>query len=650
MTRIAFVSREVYPFDSAGLGNYAAFAAATLAADAEVTIVTTARHEQRYRELRAANDPRLAAGVRYEFVPEPTPDEAEYWYTALHLWSARACEALCRLYPDGGPDLAEFPDYLGEACVTAQAVQTRDRRLRHTRVCVRAYTTSEICAVLDGYTPSDRDGRLVFELERFALRHCDHFLWPGGGVLDAFQRFYGADGIAAPVEVAHVVSTDFSPAERTAGDGITRMLYLGRLERRKGVSNLIRAATALAGDDWSLTLIGADTPTAPLGGSLREHLELMIADDPRIRLLDRVPHERLGEHLAAADFLVSPSLWECWPNTILEAFQHDRPVLATPVGGHLGMVEPGTSGWLSSATGADALSRALVGAIRTPPDERPPAGAPRRRFEQLTDPEPVRETYLELASRGRPRAATDAAPRADPLVSVVIPYFRMERFVGATLESVAAQTYPRIETIIVNDGSLRDEDAGLAELADRHGAALVTQPNSGLGQARNLGVDLARGRYILPLDPDDVLLPRFVERAVEVLEWRPELAYVTAWTEFIDERGAVHGGGYRPLGNVVDDLESENLAGSAMALFRRRVFERGLRYSEDLTSYEDWLMFMRLRDAGAVGHVIPETLLRYRVRRASMLRGVGAERLERLRGELAAHKRETEMRWTPSSA
>ena len=343
----------------------------------------------------------------------------------------------------------------------------------------------------------------------------------------------------------------------------------------------------------------------------------MIADDPRIRLLDRVPHERLGEHLAAADFLVSPSLWECWPNTILEAFQHDRPVLATPVGGHVGMVEPRTSGWLSSATGAEALSRALVGAIRTPPDERPPAGAPRRRFEQLTDPEPVRETYLELASRGRPRAATDAAPRADPLVSVVIPYFRMERFVGETLESVAAQTYPRIETIIVNDGSLRDEDAGLAELAERHGASLVTQPNSGLGQARNLGVDLARGRYILPLDPDDVLLPRFVERAVEVLEQRPELAYVTAWTEFIDEHGApLHGGGYRPLGNAVAGLESENLAGSAMALFRRRVFERGLRYCRGPDQLRGLAgVYRGCATPATIGHVIPETLLRYRVRR-----------------------------------
>jgi hypothetical protein len=155
---------------------------------------------------------------------------------------------------------------------------------------------------------------------------------------------------------------------------------------------------------------------------------------------------------------------------------------------------------------------------------------------------------------------------------------------------------------------------------------------------------------VLPLDPDDVLLPTFVARAVETLERRPELAYVTAWSEFIDEDGDAHAGGYRPLGNLVDDLESENVAGSAMAVFRRRLFERGLRYSEDLTSYEDWLVFLRLRAADAGGHVIPETLLRYRIRRASMLRSVDTERRERLRGELDAHMREAEMRWTPSSA
>ncbi len=107
--RIVFVSREVYPFDSAGLGNYVLFTAAALADVAEVTIVTSALHEPRYRELAAAGDARLPDGVRFEFVPEPRADEAADWYGVLHLWSARAHAALVRLYPDGGPDLVEFP-------------------------------------------------------------------------------------------------------------------------------------------------------------------------------------------------------------------------------------------------------------------------------------------------------------------------------------------------------------------------------------------------------------------------------------------------------------------------------------------------------------------------------------------------------------
>ncbi len=129
--------------------------------------------------------------------------------------------------------------------------------------------------------------------------------------------------------------------------------------------------------------------------------------------------------------------------------------------------------------------------------------------------------------------------RADsPLVSVVVPYYRMDRFVEETIASIAAQTHSPIETIVVDDGSMREEDDRvLAWLAERYPLSVVTQQNSGLGQARNLGIQLSRGRYVLPLDPDDVILPRFVERCVEVLEERPELAYVTAWSEYVDERG-----------------------------------------------------------------------------------------------------------------
>lgn len=657
--RIAFVSREVYPFDSAGLGNYVTFTAGALAEIADVSIITTAAHEPIYHELVAGGDARLPAGVRFEFVAEPTLEQAAGWYGQLHLWSARAYEALVRLYPDGGPDLVEFPDYLGEACVTAQAKQILDRRLRNTLVCIRAYTTAEMCAVLDGHLPDDRETRYVSEIERFALRHSDCFLWPGGGVLDAYRAFYGEAHICAPVEVPHTVSLGPAPTAPPDYAGPLRFLYVGRLERRKGVQNLIRAATSLPDDDWSLTLVGGDTPTAPLGRSMRAQLELMIAGDSRISLRSRIPRDQVAALYSAAHVCISPSLWECWPNTVLEAFEQNRPVLATPVGGHLGMIEAGRDGWLVEDTSSDALARRMEQLIRARDGvvEVIRTGAPREKFARLADPEPVRERYGDLISRrgklgsAARRAARGVRPQPQtPLVSVVIPYFHMERFVELTLASVAAQTYARIETIVINDGSLRDQDAVLEKLASRYKFSLATQINSGLGQARNLGIELSRGQYVLPLDPDDELMPSFVERAVAVLDARPELAYVTAWSEFMSEDGQpLAPDGYRPLGNQVGWLEHENLAGSAMAVFRRRLFDRGLRYSPDLTGYEDWLLYRELTAAGELGYVIPEHLLKYRVRSASMLRTVAKAGNDRLMAELRAQVREREVAWTRSN-
>ncbi len=184
-----------------------------------MTIITTDTHEARYHELLAAGDARLPSGVRFEFVAEPGLEDAAGWYGQLHLWSARAYEALVRLYPDGGPHLVEFPDYLGEGCVTAQAKQTLDRRLRNTLVCIRAYTTAEMCAVLDGHLPDDRETRHGSEIERFALRHADCFLWPGGGVLDAYRAFYGEAGVCAPVEIPHTVAAGPDPTPLPDGPG-----------------------------------------------------------------------------------------------------------------------------------------------------------------------------------------------------------------------------------------------------------------------------------------------------------------------------------------------------------------------------------------------------------------------------------------------
>ena len=95
-----------------------------------------------------------------------------------------------------------------------------------------------------------------------------------------------------------------------------------------------------------------------------------------------------------------------------------------------------------------------------------------------------------------------------------MPYFKLEALVEETLASVQSQTYDAIETLVVNDGSLREEDAAFLERAERLPIQVLTQVNSGLGAARNFGVSQCRGDYVLPLDADDLIDPTFVERCV----------------------------------------------------------------------------------------------------------------------------------------
>ncbi len=655
--RVVLVSREVYPFEGGGISYYVSSTARDLAPVAEVTILTTAAHEPEYRRLVAAGDPRLPPGVRFEFVapPRPVPDGADGYYGFFHHYSARVLEALARLYPDGGPEIAEFSDYHAEGAVTVQARHTRDPRLRNTTVCIRAHTTSEMCQVLDGRLNPGFGYRAMFELERYALRHADHVLWPGGDVLGAYRRYYGEDGVASPVRIPNSVyfGADTDPGQAPQGDPAAplRLLYMGRLERRKGVHNLLSGLLSLDRNDWSLTILGGDTNTGPLGGSIRGLLELESAGDERVRFVDEVSRERLPALIDDHEICVVPSLWECWPNVALEALNRGMPLLATPTGGLTEMVQPGRSGWLTEETSSEGIARTVEGLLGSRTEISALRGSgPREVFAELADAERIRERYLELAERshrGRSAVKTAAGPAkgaSSPLVSVVITYFELERYVEEAVASFLAQTYDDLELIVVNDGSLREQDAVLCELADRYPLTVVTQANSGLPAARNLGVAVSRGAYVLPFDADDIAEPELVERCLAVLEAHPDAAYAATWSSYVDEDGVPLDDGYQPIGNWTGLVDERNVAGAASSLFRREILAR-FPYDPEFPSYEDWHLFRRLHRTGHYGFVVPQRLFRYRVRRASMLRRTSDAQIQRLRAQMEGHLREAEVEW-----
>ena len=104
--------------------------------------------------------------------------------------------------------------------------------------------------------------------------------------------------------------------------------------------------------------------------------------------------------------------------------------------------------------------------------------------------------------------------RYSPSVSVIIPLYNKGKYIERTLFSILSQTCPPLEIIVVDDGST--DDGPEKVLKYNNGLiTLIRQENRGPGAARNAGLAVARGKYVVFLDADDEWLPLFLERGIE---------------------------------------------------------------------------------------------------------------------------------------
>ena len=101
----------------------------------------------------------------------------------------------------------------------------------------------------------------------------------------------------------------------------------------------------------------------------------------------------------------------------------------------------------------------------------------------------------------------------NPRLSVVIPVFNCEDFIGRCIESVLAQTFEDIEIIVLNNASTDQTPVIIAEYEKTHPGKIRIDTHENLGVAgnRNLGIELARGEYIMFIDADDLVLPNYCE-------------------------------------------------------------------------------------------------------------------------------------------
>jgi glycosyltransferase involved in cell wall biosynthesis len=121
-----------------------------------------------------------------------------------------------------------------------------------------------------------------------------------------------------------------------------------------------------------------------------------------------------------------------------------------------------------------------------------------------------------------------------PLVSILIPAYNAEKWIGATLESALAQTWPNKEIIVVDDGS-RDGTFAAAQRFESAGVKVVTQKNAGASAARNLAFHLSKGEFIQWLDADDLLGSEKISKQMAVVEKcaNKKILFSSEWGRFM---------------------------------------------------------------------------------------------------------------------
>lgn len=222
-----------------------------------------------------------------------------------------------------------------------------------------------------------------------------------------------------------------------------------------------------------------------------------------------------------------------------------------------------------------------------------------------------------------------------PLVSVVVPVFNGERFLGEALDSILRQTYRSLEAIVVDDGST-DRSADVA--ASRAGVLVLRQTNRGVAEARNVGARASRGSLLAFLDQDDLWEPRKLELQVAALQGDPEAGFALVLTSRFLEPGVPPPRWLNP-----EALRNAHTAYEPSALVvRREVFEKlegfdtSYRYGPDT----DW--FFRAKDAGIRKVLVAEPLLRRRIHDSNLshqaetsadLRRIAMESIRRQRRE-----------------
>ncbi len=204
----------------------------------------------------------------------------------------------------------------------------------------------------------------------------------------------------------------------------------------------------------------------------------------------------------------------------------------------------------------------------------------------------------------------------NPKVSIIIPCYNMGVYLQETIDSVIS--YPNsddYELIIVNDGSTDSQTIDLLKSLEDKGFFILNQKNAGPAKARNNGIKLAKGEYILPLDADNRIRHNYISESISIFEKDADIDIIYGNHYRFEEEDEV----MVPPDFSFPRLCYKNFIDNC-AVFRKTLWEKtdGYDESKNVMGFEDWDFWLRCSVQGAKFYHLNEVTFDYRVRKISL--------------------------------
>lgn len=547
-----------------------------------------------------------------------SPPVDGYTNTPFHWRSACVFRALARLNERRLIDYIEFPDFGGLGFCTIQ-----ERRLQgflgEASLAVRLGTSHTARMNVEPMPRTLSDLNLS-DLERKCLRDCDVVIAPNQMVSDQARGFFGIlkeewDPRIVFHMPPHVLDSNVIAPTAAPAFSSQPIVYFSGAHRFQRPDLFARGVAGFMQKD--LDFSGPIIVTAELEESVKTQMVAVLPRPIKERINFR-GNIALGERvdLIRKSTVVVPSSFD---PICIDAFE------ASLLGARLILNERNV------AFGAGSSWVDGVNCIKFDGSVSGLAGALERNFTR-------KETLLpNIVSSGSSPWGGLKQPRprwrpleVEPLVSVIVPHYNLGCYLLETLRSLAEVEYASLEVIVVDDASTDAESIKVIEqliACKKPGLKVIRlSANVGLAGARNVGIKKAIGSYVLTLDADDLIHPKFIPMSVEALENNTDFdLVVTPAGYFLSEDvGPDPGGPTKFCGYAVFSGEAvlagllENRFSTATALFRKSTLKR-FPYDESLKCYEDWSLFMRMCDSGVRFIVATDAFFFYRLRLDSMV-------------------------------